>query len=513
MSYRQQGYRPTASLKKTPPKRRGTGTQPTRGTRVPPQRKRVYKKRRPQNRFRKFLLSVLAAVLLIAGVVFVYAVNMVKRHDTTFYNGVYVDGVPLYGATVEKAFEYIRDRAKNQFADWSITVQFEDHVWSITPDLFEMQLDVADQINKAWQQGHSGNLIEDYMTIMALRASPYYGYTTILYNEYNLDALMTEIKNTLDVPPMDATVTTDPYKTPPVRYTQEATGRSVDIVSLKQQIIDKLDRLEKATITVQPQVLQPAIIMDMLQQHYTKIADYRTKISSMSTAERNRNIEIGCEKFNGLVVKNGDKVYFNDVTGKRTKDNGYQSALEIVNGVYVDGYGGGICQASSTLYNAAVQAGLEILERHQHGLKVNYLGYGYDATVADRGKDLVFRNNTGQDIIISARMEKQSGNLYCVFQIYGRPDPNGYTYGVDAQLAEEIPMPYPTPTPIPDTAMQYVTYANQTREVEEGTLGKTFDVYKVTYDKDRKEVAREYLYTDKYKPIPPEIYVGVVPVQ
>ncbi|HML47451.1 MAG TPA: VanW family protein, partial [Clostridia bacterium] len=107
-------------------------------------------------------------------------------------------------------------------------------------------------------------------------------------------------------------------------------------------------------------------------------------------------------------VKNGAKVSFNEVVGKRTDANGYQQALEIVNGVYVMGYGGGICQASSTLYNAAVQAGLDILERNQHGLKVNYLDYGYDATVADRGKDLTFRNNTGQDIIISARMERQN---------------------------------------------------------------------------------------------------------
>lgn len=250
----------------------------------------------------------------------------------------------------------------------------------------------------------------------------------------------------------------------------------------------------------------------MLEQSYTKIADYRTRISSMSTQERNRNIEIGCEKFNGKVVKNGEKVRFNEVTGKRTEANGYQLAKEIANGEYVDGYGGGICQASSTLYNATVQAGLEILERHQHGMKVNYLDYGYDATVTDSGKDLVFRNNTGQDIVLSARMEKQSGNLYCVFQIYGRPDPNDYTYGLDAQVVENIPIPYPTPTPIPDTAMQYVTYANQTEEVEKGTMGKTIDVYKVTYGKDGKEVEREYLYTDKYKPIAPKVYVGVVPV-
>ncbi|HML49078.1 MAG TPA: G5 domain-containing protein, partial [Clostridia bacterium] len=109
--------------------------------------------------------------------------------------------------------------------------------------------------------------------------------------------------------------------------------------------------------------------------------------------------------------------------------------------------------------------------------------------------------------------ERQNGNQYCVFQIYGRPDPNGHTYGLDARLVEEIPIPFPTPTPIPDTAMQYVTYADQTKEVKKGSLGYTYDVYKVTYDKDGKEIAREYLYTDKYKPIPPEVYVGVVPVQ
>ena len=489
--------------KKATPRRRVPSTQ----------RKSVYKRRKPQNRFRNFLLSVLAAAFLVAGVMLVYAVNMVKQHDTTFYKGVYVDGIPLYGVTVEQAYEHIRDRARNQLTDWSIAVQYENHTWSITPDMLQMTLDVADQINKAWQQGHSGNLIEDYMTIMALQASPYYGYTTIHYNEYSLDALMSEIKNTVDVAPQDASVTTDPYKVPPVRYTQETVGRSVDVITLKQQIIEKLDRLEKAAITIQPQILQPAITMGMLQQNFTKIADFRTRISTSSTQERNRNIEIGCEKFNGMVVKNGAKVHFNEVTGKRTEANGYQMALEIVNGKYVPGYGGGICQASSTLYNAAVQAGLEIVERHQHGLKVNYLEYGYDATVADRGKDLTFRNNTGEDIIISARVEKQSGTLYCVFQIYGRTEPNGHTYGLDAQKVEEVPIPFPTPTPIPDTAMQHVVYANQTKEVKEGSLGYVYDVYRVTYDKNGKEIGREFQYRDRYKPIAPEVYVGVVPVE
>lgn len=148
---------------------------------------------------------------------------------------------------------------------------------------------------------------------------------------------------------------------------------------------------------------------------------------------------LALEKFNHLIIKAGESVSFNKVAGKRTVANGYQQALEIAYGNYVLGTGGGICQVSSTLYNAVVNAGLTVNKRTPHAIPSSYVEKGLDATVSDDRYDFVFTNNTNSDIYIETEFVKVKGYYHSRFTIYGRPDPNGYTYKLVSQVVETIP--------------------------------------------------------------------------
>ena len=119
------------------------------------------------------------------------------------------------------------------------------------------------------------------------------------------------------------------------------------------------------------------------------------------SASRVENINIACGSIDGLSIYPGGSFSFNDTVGRRTEANGYGDAPVLVNGHKEEGCGGGVCQVSSTLYMAALDAGLQIDERHSHSESVAYAPKGMDATVVFGEKDLVFTNSTDKVITLS----------------------------------------------------------------------------------------------------------------
>ena len=130
-----------------------------------------------------------------------------------------------------------------------------------------------------------------------------------------------------------------------------------------------------------------------------------------SVKNRNTNIEISAKEIDNIVLGPGDRFYFNTIVGDSTPDKGYKMATVIVNKQFVDGYGGGVCQTSSTLYNAVENAGLEILELHHHSKEVGYVPKGKDATIAYGFKDFKFANNNDFPVVIKTIYNESSGSL------------------------------------------------------------------------------------------------------
>ena len=133
----------------------------------------------------------------------------------------------------------------------------------------------------------------------------------------------------------------------------------------------------------------------------TTLGSYSTSYGT-STANRCANIARAASLINGTVVAPGEVFSFNDTVGHRTKENGFYTAKEYVDGQSVDGIGGGTCQVSSTLYSAVLYADMNIVERLNHMMTVGYIPLGQDATVADGGVDFKFRNSSDYPIKVSA---------------------------------------------------------------------------------------------------------------
>ena len=134
------------------------------------------------------------------------------------------------------------------------------------------------------------------------------------------------------------------------------------------------------------------------------IAQYATNFDS-SMVNRTKNVSLAAKALDGKLLAPGEQFSFNDCVGERTAEAGYKEALIIEGDAYTPGLGGGVCQVSSTLYNAVILANLEIIERHRHSLPVNYVPSGQDATVSYGILDFKFRNSTNADLLIRSLID------------------------------------------------------------------------------------------------------------
>lgn len=159
-----------------------------------------------------------------------------------------------------------------------------------------------------------------------------------------------------------------------------------------------------STIKVPTIPLYPKVDSELLSNILEKkIGTYITYFNARN-AKRSHNILLASEAINNQVIFPGETFSFNRVVGKRTKDKGYLPAPIIVKGELSEGIGGGICQVSSTLFNAVDNAGLKIIERYSHSKRVPYVPHGRDATVSWYGPDFIFKNKFNQPIFIKAKI-------------------------------------------------------------------------------------------------------------
>ena len=469
-------------------------------------------------RIRKTVLAGVIAAALIALIV-AGAIGMgrlidikktLDRGTDVFYQNIFVNDIPLEGKTLDEARAVVTQQVSNLVSSWRITLRTQDgRSWDITGDDLKMQYDVADQLDQLWAIGHMGSSSARYEQVKALSEQPVMRYTTLSYDLSSVNQILNQIKQEVDQSPISATRINDESKWPPFSYTDDVPGRQLDISGLNEQICAMVDTLQSGVVDLTPTVVQAPVTRAYLESQIVQLSTYETAIGATSDPGRFINIENGTKKFDKLIIKSGEQVSFNKVAGKRTYSNGYADAPELAYGDYRTGVGGGICQVSSTLYNAVVNAGLEVKSRFQHSLASNYVPLGLDATVQDDRLDFVFKNTTNADIYISTEYYKKKGYWYTKFTIHGRPDPNGYTYKLESEVVEEIPEP--EPTYIPDKNAEYVVYDNETKKVSDGHEGHVVDVYLVTMDAKGLVISREKKYTDTYKPMTPKIYVGVTP--
>lgn len=224
---------------------------------------------------------------------------------------------------------------------------------------------------------------------------------------------------------------------------------------------------------------------DQLELISEVVSEFSTRFPVRQTS-RNANLKAASQKIDGIVLAPGEKFSFNGAVGRRTLKNGFRVAGVYRNGRHDQGVGGGICQVSSTLYNAALYANLKIVRRQNHSMPVPYLPVGRDATVNYGAIDLVFENNYDTPIAISAAYAP--GKL--TFRILGKKDPS-----LSVKIKNEGHRSW---NPGSKVIVDKTLPPGKTKVVEKGSLGHSVKTYRLVY-RDGQLVKKEYLGQSYYK--------------
>ncbi|MDR1766118.1 MAG: VanW family protein [Lachnospiraceae bacterium] len=258
-----------------------------------------------------------------------------------------------------------------------------------------------------------------------------------------VDAEVARLAELVDVPAQNGALSGFDKDSGSFIYSPESSGYLLDqaklISDMKAAIAAKNF---KAALTGRTYAVEPELTMAQVKELYKVIGSFTTKTTA--NPARNTNIQIACAALDGLVLKPDEEFSFNKTTGNRTEDKGYRPAGAYVNGVLVEEPGGGVCQVSSTLYNAVVYAGLKTVERHAHSYEPSYVTPGEDAMVSYdgyAGPDMKFTNQTKDTIAIRAKYENQTLTM----SIIGIPVlESGVTLKMRSEKVEEYPPPEPT---------------------------------------------------------------------
>ncbi|MDD4815775.1 MAG: VanW family protein [Clostridia bacterium] len=274
-----------------------------------------------------------------------------------------------------------------------------------------------------------------------------FGDNTYTLKENIIDNL-TSISNDLYMPAQNAKVIFNPDNDEVFVFEDEVVGRQVDVTNLAYYIKDNLENNRQNQIVIPTTSIEPEITKKELEGLIRLRSQFSTSVAT-SPANRKHNVGYALKAFNGLVVMPDEIVSFNKTTGDRNFNSNYKEATIIMQGEFVQGLGGGVCQASTTLYNALLRADIEVLRVNNHSLPVGYVSLGFDAMVNDTSSDLIFKNNTGSPLYFMTNVDEETATV----KIFGTPLEEGLTIETKSEFIKEIP--HKGDKIIPDTNGKY----------------------------------------------------------
>ncbi len=464
---------------------------------------------------------IVAALVLLAAALGAGGYFAVKNHSRQmeitekvtayadkFCNGVYVDGIHLGGMTPEQAQNSVVSQIQQRNSAWKVQLMYQgNQLAEITADnLGFNNVDTNSVLLDAWQKGHVGTDEQKYNEMLRLEQENYSVNTIRPEGDTSkIDQLLAQLKAGADKPAEDAKLVAFHWERieDPFEISDEVWGRSLDIEPLKDKLYEMAATMQSGTVEIELQQLEPSVKKADILKDYTIRSDVTTEIDRHSEENRNNNIRHAFEYINGYTLAPGKTFSFNGAVGERTIARGFQEAEEYVYGEHQRGIGGGVCQAATTVYQAAVKAGLKIVKRQRHSDSVSYADYGMDATVywsefrGGKKIDMTFINNTDKPIYIAAFVEnipkpKKKGNkLRTRVIIYGE-DLGDVRYDLQAFEVDSLPMIPSKPT-------------NDKDKVSDGKPGHVVDSYQVQYT-NGVETGRIQLAHDEYPPIAGRYY-------
>ena len=432
------------------------------------------------------ILTVGAALFLAAG-----APALADETDTISKN-VYIGGVNVSGMTEEQATKAVEEKL-GKGTGGNYTVKIGDETTTATAENFGMEWTNREVVHEAMEVAKGGNLIKQYKDKKDLQVEPKNFEVAYAPNE---QAVKTYVEKLAEEYNRDAEEGDITFANGYPEVTGGETGIAVNVDQSVSSIMKALEG-DGTELTVVAEVQKPSVTKEELSQVKDVLGTATTYYGS--SYERNTNVEVGASKINGTLIMPGETFSVTAAVTPFNADNGYYPAPSYESGQVVDTYGGGICQVSTTLYNAVLRAELEVTERHNHSMIVTYVDPSADAAIAESsGKDFVFVNNTDYPIYIDGH----TADKKITFTIYG-VETRAKNRAVDYE-SEVVEKKVPEADQIIADASQPIGVIS----VSSAHIGYKARLWKIVKE-NGVEVSREQVNSSNYKMSPRTATVGI----
>ncbi|MEE0866650.1 MAG: VanW family protein [Clostridia bacterium] len=496
---------------------------------------------------KKIIILCIIGVILVLGIIFSTIFALFNINNEKIINGVTISGVDISKLSKQEAKEKIQNLFEEK-KQKDLNLNYQDYENTLSPLLLETEYNVDKAIDEAYNIGRKDNIfinnyeilftllgkknidvdmsLNEEMAIQKLDEISLNLPGAIIESSYSIEddemvitkgkpgikvennKLLEEVKNRLNslenkediiqIPvenanpqaididkiheevykeAKDAYYTKDPFTVYP-----EVIGVDFDVEAAKALLLeDKEEYIIKLTIT------RPKVTIEQIgsEAFPDQLSTFTTRFDE-SDRDRSTNLRIACSKINGKVLMPGEIFSYNKTLGARTAAAGFKNGKVYEGGEVVDGIGGGICQISSTLYNAVVMANLQTVERRNHQFVTSYVGPGRDATVVYGAIDFKFKNTRKYPV----RLKASAVNGIATVTIYGIKEENEYTFKFETRTVDTIP----TTTTYEEDATLPVGTEKVKRK---GTNGIKTETY-VTKTLNGKVVSRDLLSRDTY---------------
>ncbi|WP_171011408.1 VanW family protein [Haloimpatiens lingqiaonensis] len=445
------------------------------------------------NKFNKSKVLLILSVFIILVVAVALGVryhmhSVCEKYDNVIYPGAIIENVDVSGKTKEQAITLLNERYGDKVLKKNILIQAPNKEYKINYSQLNATYNIIETVNKAFNYARNENLLVKYKLIKNPKNQKF--ILKFKYDDKYIDIVLDEMKKEINREPKNATIRKVGEAS--FHVTESINGKTLNVDKLKKDISSSINgQVDNKDLVIKPEIktVEAKVKSETLKSINSKISAFSTKFNTApSNANRNYNIKLSAKAINGLTIMPGESFSFNEVVGERSAARGYKDAPVIIGSKVESGLGGGVCQVSSTLYNAVLRANMKSTQRTPHTLPSSYVPKGLDATVSYGSLDYKFKNTLNYPVYLESYIE--GNTLVC--NIYSNSSLNDLKYDFVSEVYETI-----------EAKTNYVndsTLPKGTEVIETSAKnGYKVKVYKITY-KNGQQISKDLIYNDYYKP-------------
>lgn len=422
----------------------------------------------------------------------------VHAQEQTILKGICIDEIDVSGMTGAEAKVAV-EAAVEEKMNMPITLTcVEDNTVTVTAKELGMTWENADIVDSALAAGQAGDVITRYKFRKDIERENIVYRTNYSFDKKAIRSVVEEQCKEYDIAAKDVSLKREGGAFVILEGSQ---GLVVDSEAAVTEIYDFISEEwngTEAALQLPVLVEEPQGSVSQLQAVKDVLGTYSTSFAT-SAAARVANVENGCRLLNGVTLYPGEEFSTLELVTPFSVENGYQMAGSYLNGLVVDSLGGGICQVSTTLYNAVLRAELEVTQRHNHSMSVSYVPLSADAAIAESaGKDFRFKNNKEYPVYVEGYITPERVLTFTIYGVETRAA--GRTVDYVSEVLESTP---PTTENIIQNAAQPIGFTN----VQAAHIGYKAKLIKVVY-MNGVEQSRSNVNASNYKMVPRTLTVG-----